>query len=338
MIISTNFALEHLNTFHLPVFTSFFTEVSTIEEVHTLLDQKSLVDLSWLVLGGGSNILFTKNFEGLVIKNNFTGMVKIDEDANHYYVRAGAGEVWHNFVSYCIENSYAGIENLSLIPGSVGAGPIQNIGAYGTELKDIFHELTAVDLKDGSLKKFGVLDCNFDYRNSVFKNKYKNSLLITDVTFRLNKHPVFNTRYGAIEQELERMQVKEKNIRVISEAVCNIRRSKLPDPEILGNCGSFFKNPEIEKDDFISLKVKHPAIIGYPVDGEKVKVAAGWLIEQCGWKGKRYGNTGSHKDQALVLVNYGGATGAEIVSLASQIQESVKEKFGIEIEAEVNII
>ena len=338
MEVKENYTLKNLNTFHLEVKAKLFTEASRNEDILAIIDDQNLAGENKFVLGGGSNIVFTSDYDGLVIKNNFTGISLVGEDSTSFFVKSGAGIEWHVFVMYCIDHNYAGIENLSLIPGSVGAGPIQNIGAYGVELKDVFHELTAIDLKNGDVKVFNLADCQFGYRNSIFKNTYRNRLIITSVTFRLLKEPGFNTSYGAIEQELQRMQVTKKTIRAISEAVCYIRRSKLPNPEVLGNCGSFFKNPEIENEKYLKLKNNFPGLVGYNLPDGRVKLAAGWLIEQCGWKGKRVGNTGSHKDQALVLVNYGGATGLEIVNLSKEIQASVKEKFGVDIEAEVNIL
>lgn len=338
MEIKENYSLSRLNTFHLDVNTRFYTEVTCDGDIQALIEDKHLNRENKFILGGGSNILFTKDYNGLVIKNNYTGISLVDEDDHFYFVKSGAGVSWHELVMYCIDHNYAGIENLSLIPGSVGAGPIQNIGAYGVELKDVFHALTAIDLTHGKIRTFNTTACQFGYRNSIFKNDFKNKFIITSVTLRLYKTPVFNTSYGAIEQELHRMKVSVPTIRAISEAVCHIRRSKLPNPDELGNCGSFFKNPEIDHIKFEELKASFPNITGFPVPGGKVKIAAGWLIEQCGWKGKRVGHTGAHKDQALVIVNYGGATGKEILEFSKLVQASVNLKFGIDIESEVNIL
>ena len=295
-------------------------------------------DREKLILGGGSNILLTRDVSGVVIKNSIKGIERIKEDDRHVWIKAGAGEVWHDLVMYCIRNDLAGIENLSLIPGCVGAGPMQNIGAYGVELKDVFDELHAMQISDFQVRKFNNHECKFGYRESIFKNKLKAQYIITSVTLRLNRQPVFNTKYGAIEQELQRMGVTELSVKAISDAVINIRRSKLPDPAVLGNAGSFFKNPEVTLEHYGQLKADHPDIVAYPTHAGKMKLAAGWLIEQAGWKGKRVGNTGSHKDQALVLVNYGNATGNEIYKLALDIKDSVFQKFGVNIEPEVNII
>jgi UDP-N-acetylmuramate dehydrogenase len=250
----------------------------------------------------------------------------------------GAGENWHGLVMYCIEQGYAGVENLSLIPGNVGASPMQNIGAYGVELKDVFYELEAFHITDKYLRTFSAEDCAFGYRESVFKSRYKNQFVICNVTFRLNKQPKYNTSYGAIQQELDCLGVTELSIKIISQAVVNIRSSKLPDPKILGNAGSFFKNPQIGVQQFEEQKQTFSSIVGFPVGTDSIKLAAGWLIEQCGWKGYRKGDAGCYEKQALVLVNYGNATGKEILELSEQVILSVKEKFGIHLEREVNII
>ena len=291
-----------------------------------------------LVLGGGSNILFTKDFDGIVLKNEVKGIELVREDDEHIYVKAGAGENWHQFVLFCIQNNYAGIENLSLIPGSVGASPMQNIGAYGVEIKDVFHQLEAFHIDDKTLKTFSLAECEFGYRESVFKRKLKDQFIITSVTCKLRKKPVFNISYGAIQQELDKMAVKELSIAAISQAVINIRSFKLPDWKVVGNAGSFFKNPQIQKHKFLELKEIFPGIVGYAAGEGYTKLAAGWLIEQCGWKGYRKGDAGCYPKQALVLVNYGAATGAEVYDLSEQIIESVQQKFGVTLEREVNII
>jgi UDP-N-acetylmuramate dehydrogenase len=327
------------NTFHIPAVSRYFTTVRNVDEIQEALDTAAEMDIpKKMILGGGSNILLTKDFDGLVIKNEISGIEVINEDEDHIYLRAGAGENWHRLVMYCVEHNYAGMENLSLIPGNVGASPMQNIGAYGVEIKDIFHELEAYHLNDKVLQKFRLEDCAFGYRESVFKGKYKNQFMITSVTYRLNKKPVFNTSYGAISQELERMGVKELSIQAISQAVINIRSSKLPDPNEIGNAGSFFKNPFVSNEKFHDLKQQYPTIPFFPADADHTKVPAGWLIEQCGWKGYRKGDAGCYSKQALVLVNYGQATGSEIYALSEEIIQTVKEKFGIELEREVNII
>jgi UDP-N-acetylmuramate dehydrogenase len=240
-------------------------------------------------------------------------------------------------VMHCVENNFAGAENLSLIPGNVGASPMQNIGAYGVEIKDIFHELEAFHLHDKTLATFSLNDCEFGYRESVFKRKYKGQFVIASVTYRLNKRPVYHTGYGAINQELEKMGVQELSIRAISQAVINIRSAKLPDPKEVGNAGSFFKNPAVDKNQFVQLQRLYPSVPFFPFDDERIKVPAGWLIEQCGWKGYRKGDAGCYTKQALVLVNYGTATGKEIYALSEEILQSVKTKFGVTLEREVNI-
>jgi len=338
MTVHQNYSLKKLNTFGIDATAKYFAELSNIEQFKELLSDKQYNTAAKLILGGGSNLLFTKNFDGIVLKNKLKGIELIKEDAESYYVKSAAGEVWHEFVMHCIQNNYAGLENLSLIPGCVGASPMQNIGAYGVEIKDSFYELEALNTTDFTIQKFTNADCKFGYRESVFKRELKNQFIITSVTFKLNKTPNLNTSYGAIEQELEKMGVKELSIKAISKAVCNIRSSKLPNPAEIGNAGSFFKNPEVSKTKFDALKIEFPGIVGYDLENGNVKLAAGWLIEQCGWKGKTFGDAGVHKLQALVLVNYANAKGSEIYDLSQKIMDSVKEKYGVELEREVNII
>lgn len=332
-----NYPLKKYNTFGINATARYFAQFQSINELEALL-LSIKPQPSVLILGGGSNILFTDGYDGLVLKNDIMGIEKVKEDSDYVYIRAGAGENWHKFVLYCIENNLGGVENLSLIPGNVGASPMQNIGAYGVEIKDVFFELSAWHLKDRVVVNFTKEDCGFGYRESVFKKQYKGQFAIISVTFRLSKKPVFNTSYGAIEQELEKMNIQELSLRAVSDAVINIRRSKLPDPAEIGNAGSFFKNPEINADQFELLKLQHPGIIGFSLPDKKVKLAAGWLIEQCGWKGYRSGDAGCHAKQALVLVNYGNAGGKEIYSLSEEIIESVRARFGVSLEREVNII
>ncbi len=336
MQIQENISLKPYNSFGIEARAKYFATFKNTDELSDLLTNDS--KLPTLILGGGSNILLTKDFEGLVFKNEITGITELHEDSEYVYVKAGAGENWHRFVLHCIERNWAGIENLSLIPGNVGATPMQNIGAYGVEIDDVFWDLEAYHVKEKKLVTFTRSDCEFGYRESVFKRKYKNQFVILNVTFRLHKKPIFHTNYGAIEQELQRMGVRELNIKVISDAVIHIRSSKLPIPAEIGNAGSFFKNPSVSKEQFLLLKSKFENIVGHEsVDGA-VKLAAGWLIEQCGWKGYRKGDAGCHAYQALVLVNYGNASGNEIYNLSEEILQSVKEKFGITLEREVNIV
>lgn len=314
----------------------YFSTFSSLEELNELIEL--IGDQKKMILGGGSNILFTGDFDGWILKNQVSGLEQVKEDDNHVYLKAGAGENWHALTEYCIDRNWAGVENLSLIPGNVGAGPMQNIGAYGVEIKDVFEELEAYSLSDKKIHTFSLNDCEFGYRESVFKGKYRNQFIILNVTLRLNKHPRFKTSYGAIEQELEKMGVQELSIRSIAQAVINIRRSKLPDPEEIGNAGSFFKNPSIDRKQFEALKKEFPGIVGYDNPDGTVKVAAGWLIEQAGWKGYRKNDAGVHAKQALVLVNYGRAMGRELYNLSEEIVNSVKSKYGIELEREVNIV
>lgn len=342
MILQENILIKPYNTFGISVYADLFAKFNSVRELGELLEfnqpQTTNIKPQTLILGGGSNILFTKNFHGLVLKNGIKGIKTIREDEHHIYVQAGAGENWHGFVLYCIQHGLAGVENLSLIPGNVGASPMQNIGAYGVEVKDVFYSLEAYHIKDKKLINFSLNDCEFGYRESVFKRRYKDEFVITNVTFRLNRIPEFNISYGAIEQQLEKMGVKNLSIKAISQAVINIRSSKLPDPAVIGNAGSFFKNPEINSHEFHELTRMFPGIVGYELTNGNVKLAAGWLIEQCGWKGFRRGDAGCHEKQALVLVNYGNATGKEIYDLSEEILQNVKEKFGVRLEREVNIV
>lgn len=341
-MVIKNFSLKRYNTFGIDVTAQNFSTFETVEQLEECLELKNretkYEKLKTLILGGGSNILLTGNFTGLVLKNEVKGIEVTSEEDDYVYVKAGAGENWHQLVLYCINNNLAGMENLSLIPGNVGASPMQNIGAYGVELKDLFFELEAFHLSEKKLVKFNLSDCRFGYRESVFNGKLKGQFVIINVTYRLNKVPHFNTSYGAIEQELEAMGVKALSIQAISQAVINLRSSKLPNPSVIGNAGSFFKNPEISSQQFKTLKIAFPYVVGYALDNENVKLAAGWLIEQCGWKGYRKGDAGCHAKQALVLVNYGHAKGNEILTLSEQIITTVKEKFDVVLEREVNII
>lgn len=335
MQVQQNISLKNYNSFSIDVAAERFAVFNSIEELQQVLKTNSVQPI--LMLGGGSNILFTKNVDGLVLKNEVKGIEITGEDADHIYVKTGAGENWHRFVMYCVDNNFAGVENLSLIPGNTGASPIQNIGAYGVEIKDVFHELEAYDLYANKLITFGLEDCSFGYRDSIFKSTHKGRFVICSVTFRLHKKPVYVTTYGAIEQELVKMGIKELSIHAVSQAVIHIRRSKLPDPAEIGNAGSFFKNPEVSSLLFNNLQKKFLAMPGYPLANGNVKIAAGWMIEQCGWKGYRRGDAGCHAKQALVLVNYGNATGNEIYSLSEDILMSVREKFGVVLEREVNV-
>ena len=338
MTIQQNVSLKPYNTFGLEATARFFVEIQSVEELKSVLQSPDYKSVGKLFLGGGSNIMLTKNFEGLVVKINFEGINNIFEDDAHIHIQAGAGEIWHQLVMYCVENQYAGMENLSLIPGTVGAAPMQNIGAYGVEIKDIFEELQALNLETLEIETFKLNDCHFGYRESIFKHEAKGKYVITSVTFKLNKIPVYKVAYGDIQKTLAEMNVIDLSIKAVSDAVISIRKSKLPDPAEIGNSGSFFKNPEIPKVQYEELKAKFENIPSYPINETTVKIPAGWLIEQAGWKGFRDGEIGVHIRQALVLVNYGGGTGEQIKALSAKIQASVLEKFGISLSTEVNFI
>lgn len=338
MQIRENISLQPYNTFGIAATARYFAPFQSLDELEDILSVKAQQPQPTFVLGGGSNVLLTKDVDALVIKNEIDGIDVVKEDDDFVYVKAGAGVNWHRFVLYCVENGFAGAENLSLIPGNVGASPMQNIGAYGVEIKDIFHELEAYHVGDKSLQTFSLSECEFGYRESIFKRKRKGQFIITSVIYRLNKKPVFHTSYGAIQQELEKMGVKDFSIRAISDAVIRIRTSKLPDPKQVGNAGSFFKNPAVKNEHLATIQQSYPDVPAFPLDDDHVKVPAGWLIEQCGWKGFRRGDAGCYAKQALVLVNYGKATGSEIFALSEEILQSVNDRFGVELEREVNIL
>jgi len=342
--VEQNKSLKSFNTFGIDARAKYFTEIHLIEEFKELAGDKRFSGEKKLVLGGGSNVLLTGDFDGWVVKNAISGIAVVSETETEAIVKAGAGEVWHDLVMGCVEKNYGGLENLSLIPGLAGAAPIQNIGAYGAELEDAFHELEAIEIRSGVPVKFSAGDCAFGYRDSVFKHKFHGQFLISSVSFKLAKlsapkvHYRFRTEYGAVRTTLDEMKVQNLSLKVVSDAICRIRRAKLPDPKELGNAGSFFKNPSLSQEQFKTLVSQYPGMPHYPQQDGMVKVPAGWLVEQCGWKGKTVGHAGSHKTQALVLVNYGGATGREILELSEAVFRSVKEKFGIELSPEVNIV
>lgn len=335
MNFQSNFQLKEYNTFGISATAKEFIAVSNTTELATVLKTNQNV----FVLGGGSNMLLTQNIDKLVVHINFKGIEVVKEDENHVWVKAQAGENWHQFVLWCIARDFGGIENLSLIPGNVGTTPIQNIGAYGVEIKDTFDTCTAMKITSQELTTFDKVTCNFGYRESIFKNELKNQYIITDVTFKLTKknHNI-NTSYGAIDIELAKNNIINPTLKNVSDAVIAIRESKLPNPKELGNSGSFFKNPIISKTNYEKIKQNHPEMPHYEISQTEVKVPAGWLIEQAGFKGKRFGDAGIHKNQALVLVNYGQATGQEILAVAKDIQQTILEQYGIAIEAEVNVI
>lgn len=334
-----NFSLKPFNTFGVEAKAKYFVEVNTVEELIKTLKHSHIQTLPLLFLGGGSNILFTKDFEGLAIQLNLKGISEEFLSENEVLVTAKAGENWHEFVMFCLNKNYGGLENLSLIPGNVGTSPMQNIGAYGTEIKDHFVNCKVLNLKTLEVENFDLEKCRFGYRDSIFKQEGKNQYVILEVSFKLTtQNHTIKTEYGAIKSELENLGIINPTIQDVSKAVINIRQSKLPDPKKIGNAGSFFKNPTIPLTQFEGLKLKFDNIQGYP-NGNFVKVPAGWLIEQCGWKGKQIGNVASHQLQSLVIINAtGNATGKEIFDFSTLIIDSVKEKFGIELEREVNIL
>lgn len=336
--IEENISLKPFNTFGILSYARFFKIIESVNDLQILLKDAAWKAVPKLILGGGSNILFTKDFSGLVIKNEIKGVQKIQEDEQSIFLKIGAGENWHEMVLHAIHLGLGGIENLSLIPGTVGAAPIQNIGAYGMELKEVFSELEAINVANGDCVIFSKQDCQFGYRDSVFKKKYKDCFVIASVTLRLNKKPCFNVSYDVLNNYLQMRQSESLSLKVVSDAVIAIRQTKLPDPKIIGNAGSFFKNPVIPLSQFNELQAKNPTMPHFVESDALMKVPAGWLIERSGWKGKRLGQAGVHDKQALVLVNYGDATGAEVQALASQIQKAVKEQFGIDLMPEVNII
>ena len=374
MKINENIPLKNYNTFGISANARYFCEVATIGELKDLVGSDIFRTNTKLILGEGANVLFTKDFDGLVVKPNFKGIAVVRETENEVFVKAFSGENWHDFVMSCCENNWNGLENLAYIPGSVGASPIQNIGAYGVEIKDVMDSLEAFNLDTKQIEVFSNLDCKFDYRESVFKHEYKGKYVICSVIFRLSKLPNFNTNYTAVNDELKRQNVSELSAKAIANAITTIRKSKLPDTSEIGSAGSFFKNPAVSQDVFQTLKKEFPNIVAHPADplartrslspstslrinsvevpaslartsvraentqDEPMKLSAGWLIEHAGWKGHRQGDAGVHTEQALVLVNYGNATGAEILNLAHRIIDSVNAKFGVALTPEVNIL
>ena len=336
--ISENFSLKAHNTFNVEAQTRYFVDVTETADLSNLITDARLLELPWLVLGGGSNMLFSKDFPGVIIKPQFKWIQLTREDSEYYYLNVGSGTVWNDLVRYCLDHDYFGIENLIDIPGTVGAAPVQNIGAYGVEFKDVFDSLRAFNLQTGAIQDFNKTQCEFGYRQSIFKSDLKNQFLIISVNLCLTKKPKFVIDYSNLKQRLEQDKTGQINAQIIARTISQIRAEKLPDPEKLGNAGSFFKNPVIPFAQFEELKQAFPKIVWYPDETGKVKLAAAWLIEQCGWKGKRKDNVGVHEKQALVLVNYGSANGKDIESLAREIQYSMIQKFGIQLETEVNIV
>ena len=339
MKIQEKYSLKNLNTFGVDVSAKYFAEVKNVDDLKYAIEFAKINHFEILFLGGGSNILFTQDFGGLVIKLNLKGISEEFLNENEVLVTAKAGENWHEFVQFCLSENYGGLENLSLIPGNVGTSPMQNIGAYGTEIKDTFVKCKVLNIETLEIEEFNKEECGFGYRDSIFKREGKGKYVILEVTFKLStKNHQIKTEYGAIKNELDKLGIENPTIQDVSRAVISIRQSKLPDPQILGNAGSFFKNPTIPLQQFTEVQNSYPQMPNYP-NGEMVKIPAGWLIEQCGWKGKQVGNVASHELQALVIVNKtGNATGKEIYDFSTMIIESVKDKFGIGLEREVNIV
>ena len=339
MVVEDNYDLTTLNTFNISARCKHFCSISSSEELESILANSKYQDLPHLPLGGGSNLLLTKDYEGLVIKMDIGGIIKTKEDVDFYYISVGAGINWHEFVLYCIDNDWPGVENLSLIPGNVGTAPLQNIGAYGVEVKDVIDSVQYYNLEKNQVITLDGESCEFGYRTSIFKTKLKGKSYITQVNFKLPKQPTLKTEYGAIKQELEKNKITTPTIKDISNAVIAIRSSKLPDPKVIGNAGSFFKNPVVSSEIARELLSKYPEAPNYNVGDNLVKIPAGWLIETAGWKGKTFDDSfGVHKNQALVLVNYKNATGKQIYDLSQNILEDIESRFGILMEREVNIL
>lgn len=338
MTILENISLKAHNTFGIEAVAQSFAELHTFMDLQIFLDTIRGNKKPLLILGGGSNILFTKNFDGIVAKICTKGIIKLKETGDQVFLNVQAGEKWNDFVKYCLENNYGGVENLSLIPGTVGACPIQNIGAYGAEVKDVTESVEILDTVTLQMDELSNAGCRFGYRNSIFKHELKGKVIITSVNFRLSRKPVIRAEYGAIKDELELAGVTNPGIKDVANAVIKIRSCKLPDPEKTGNAGSFFKNPQADENTFTKLKSAFPDIPFYSQPDKTYKIPAGWLIEHSGWKGYREGDAGVHANQALVLINFGNASGKDILNLAKKIQKSVSGKFGITLETEVNVI
>lgn len=338
MEIRQNFSLKNINTFGLDVSAKLFIEIFSEEELFEVLEDKKLKTSSKFFLGGGSNVLFKDNYDGLVIKNSIPGIKIINENSDTVLLKIGAGEIWNDVVNFAVNRNFGGIENLILIPGTAGAAPIQNIGAYGMELKDTFDSLEGIFLEDLSKRTFSNNECKFTYRNSIFKNQLKNKFVITSINLLMNKNPEFKLEYGNVKEEIEKLELEKININDVAKVIRKIRMEKLPDPKIFGNAGSFFKNPEISSKKFDELYSKYSELKGYPAGDDKIKISAAWLIEKSGWKGKRIGNVEAYFKQPLVLINLGNAESSEVINFADQIKKSVFDLFGITLTEEVNVI
>ncbi len=336
--ILENISLKNFNTFGVEVKARYFAVISCYDELRSLIQERKPAEKKLLIMGGGSNLLFTGDFNGLILRNEIKGIEIVEETDQHVFVKVGGGESWSDFVDSTVRKGWGGLENLSLIPGTTGAAPVQNIGAYGVEQKDAFVSLEACNLTTGKICTYNRPECNFGYRSSLFKTAEKGKWCVLNIIYRLQKKPELNLGYAPLRKAFEDKPSEQITIKAVCDAVKNIRRSKLPDPQTLGNAGSFFKNPVIGKEKFNRLQRKFPKIPFYRLKNGNVKIPAGWLIEQCGWKGKRVGNAGVHHQQALVIVNFGRATGEEILQLANAIQYDVSQQFGIGLEPEVLIL
>lgn len=333
-----DFSLKNYNTFHVDVLAKYFCEINNLQELNDILLNENYKNLPVIFLGAGSNSLFTKNFDGVVIKNSINGINVVFEDDYFVYVKAFSGEIWNDFVDYCVNNNFGGVENLSLIPGTVGSSVIGNIGAYGVDISKVVFEVEMLDLSNNSVIKLSNEQCLFGYRDSFFKNKEKGSYFIISVTYKLSKNPVFNIEYSDIKKEIEKLNISDLNIRIISDVISDIRTGKLPDINIFGNAGSFFKNPIITKDSFDRLVSVFPGIVSYKIDNsDDMKISAAWLIESCGFKDIIFNNVGVYKYHALVIINYGGASGFDIYDFSCRIIDDVSKKFDIQLEREVNV-
>lgn len=337
--IEENINLALYATLKIPALARYFVVIKKEEEIQEAIKLASTKNLNLFILGGGSNILFSQDLQALVIKNELKGISIVKETEDNVYLQAASGEIWSALVHYAVSRNLGGIENLFYVPGTVGAAPVQNIGAYGVELKDVFESLRAMDLKSGEIKEFSLEDCHFGYRDSIFKNEAKGRYFIISITLRLTKKPELKLDYGDIKAKLEEKNIKEPSVKEVAEIIREIRDAKLPNPTVLANAGSFFKNPEVTKAFFDKLQLEYPEIKYFPGSKEGlIKIPAGWLIEQAGFKGKRFGNVAMYEKQALILVNYGGASAKEVLEHVDRVQSGVEKKFGIKIEAEVNII
>ena len=339
MTILENVSLKPYNTFGIVAHARFFVSIESVDDLGQLIQHAIYRNNKRLILGGGSNILFSGDYSGLIIPTNIKGTDTVEKTESSITIKVGGGEVWHDLVMHCVSQDWGGVENLSLIPGTVGASPIQNIGAYGVEVKDVIDSVETIDLETGDIVTYTNAQCRFGYRESIFKQELKEKKFISSVTLTLTKNNHhFHTGYGAIQDTLKVSGITTPSVKAISDAVVAIRSSKLPDPTQLGNAGSFFKNPVVTQQQYELIKTEYPTVPGYTSENQFVKIPAGWLIEQCGWKGKRIGRVGVHQHQALVLVNYGDATGEEVLALSSAIQTSVMEKFNVQLQREVNVV